>query len=126
MKHSVVVRVSVGTLFLMLSAVALFGQSERGTITGTVTDSTGAAVPQAKITATSDATNVAATTSSNDAGDYTLPNLPAGQYTVPIEDEGFSSSVRSAIKLAGSASARADDALALGSAQRALEVSAMA
>ena len=126
MKHSVVVRVSAVTLFLTLSAVALLGQSERGTITGTVTDSTGAAVPQAKITATSDATNVAATTSSNEAGDYTLPNLPAGQYTVRIEKEGFSSSVRSGIKLDASSTARADAALAVGSTKQTVEVTATA
>jgi len=49
MKLSVVARVSLATLLLMLPAASLFGQSERGSITGVVRDSSGATVPNAKI-----------------------------------------------------------------------------
>ena len=121
-----VLRVAAATFALMLSAALLFGQSERGTITGTVTDSTGAAVPQAKITATEAATNVATSTRSNEAGDYTLPNLPIGTYNVRIEKEGFTSSVRSGIKLDASATVRVDAALAVGSTTTTIEITAAA
>ena len=78
MKLSAAVRVIVTTFLLCLSGAVLFAQSERGTISGTVTDSTGAAVPQAKVTVTNLATNTVVSTLSNASGDYTLPNLPTG------------------------------------------------
>jgi hypothetical protein len=110
----------------MLAMAPVFGQSERGTIAGSVTDPSGAAVPNAKVTATEMSTNVATGTVTNDAGDYTLPNLPAGQYNVRVEREGFNSSVRTGITLNASATVRADATLAVGSTRQTVEVMAAA
>src|SRR5215470_4507457 len=103
-----------GIAALLLASASLFGQSERGTITGTILDASGAAVPLAKVTATNTDTNVTATTLSNETGDYTLPNLSTGMYRVRIEKEGFNSSVRSSIKLDASATVRADASMEIG------------
>ena len=62
MKLSAAFRVIATTFLLCLAGTILFAQSERGTISGTVTDSTGAAVPQAKVTVTNLDTNTVVST----------------------------------------------------------------
>lgn len=64
-------------------------QSSNGQITGLVTDSTGAAVEGATVTATNNATGVEYTTKSNGAGVYVLPQLVPGPYKVSLSHEGF-------------------------------------
>ncbi len=126
MKLSAVVRVIVTTFLLCLAGTILFAQSERGTISGTVTDSTGAAVPQAKVTVTNLDTNTVVSTTSNASGDYTLPNLPTGTYNARFEKEGFASAGRNGIKLDASATARADATLSVGTTKQTIEVMATA
>src|SRR4051812_4740169 len=78
-------------LTLLLAATTAYAQSDRGSITGTVTDPTGAVVPNAKITATSlDTAEVREVTSSGE-GSYTLPELRAGRWRVSVEAQGFKS-----------------------------------
>lgn len=60
-----------------------------GDISGTVTDPTGAAVPNATVTVTSKATGVAETVSTNAAGDYRVPLLKPGEYTEVVKANGF-------------------------------------
>ncbi|MDQ2774409.1 MAG: carboxypeptidase regulatory-like domain-containing protein [Acidobacteriota bacterium] len=74
---------------LSLCGAALYGQSERGSIRGTVQDSSGALVPGANVTAVSAATNIATSTLSTGAGNYNIPELPPGMYTVRVELAGF-------------------------------------
>ncbi len=66
-------------LVLSLISFSAFAQSERGNITGSVRDASGAVVPAAKVTVTNSATNVVITAATNEQGEYTwfLP-LPAG------------------------------------------------
>lgn len=64
-------------------------QSNQASISGIVTDSAGARIPGAKVTATSTATGVALTTITNDSGFYSLPNVPIGPCVVVIENQGF-------------------------------------
>jgi len=104
-----------------LSGVAL-AQSERGTITGVVRDSSGAVVPGAKITITNQATNVAISATSNDAGEFTAPNLQAGTYTVRVVKEGFRATEEKGLMLDASATARADATLEIGQSTQAIEV----
>ncbi len=78
------------TLLLATSVAAhAFAQSDRGSITGTVTDPTGAVVPNAKITATSLDTAEVREATSGDEGGYTLPELRAGRWRVSVEAQGF-------------------------------------
>src|SRR5438034_482610 len=73
-------------------ALASFPQ-ERGSITGIVTDPTGATVPDATVTATNTATSVSQTTRTTSVGLYTVPELPAGTYTVSVKKAGFNEGV---------------------------------
>jgi Carboxypeptidase regulatory-like domain len=126
MKLSVAFRVSVATLFLMLQATALFGQSERGTITGVVHDSSGAVIPNAKVTIVSQSTNVSLPVTTNDAGEYTAPSLQAGTYNVRVTKEGFKTSEVRALALDAAQTVREDVTLEVGSSTQAIEVTASA
>ena len=75
-------------LFLSLLPAPLWSQAV-GTIEGTVTDSSGAVIPQAKVTAIRDATQVAQSTFTGSAGTFAIPHLDVGSYTVKVEAAGF-------------------------------------
>src|SRR5262249_21763979 len=83
------ISVAAFAMFMPFGVVAVFGQSERASISGTVTDSSGAVVPGAKVVVTNPATNATLTTMTTESGDYTAPNLSAGSYTVRVEHAGF-------------------------------------
>ena len=70
-------------LYFVLS-LPCFGQLDRGTITGTVTDSSGAAIPGAKITIRNKGTNATYESKTTGTGDYSAVNLPAGIYDVTV------------------------------------------
>lgn len=84
-------KVATAALLLIASAwgIPAFAQSDRGTITGTVTDSSGAVVSAATVTATDTATGAIRTTTTSDTGSYTLPELPAAPYSVVVDVPGF-------------------------------------
>ena len=109
---------------LLASATFLFAQSERGTVSGTVTDASGAAVPGAKVTVTNTATNFPSTAATTESGDFTVPNLPVGQYSVRVEKDGFKPSVRSGLTLNAASSIRVDVSLEVGTSQQTVEVTA--
>jgi len=72
-------RISLGLFFLLFAPNAMFGQAgATGAILGTVTDSTGAVIPNAKVTITNVATNVPFITTTSSAGDYLAPSLGPG------------------------------------------------
>ena len=73
----------------------LIAQSGRASITGVVTDSSGAVVQDVTVTATNNATGVDTTAKTNQSGAYSLLQLPAGAYTLRVEKTGFSSQVQS-------------------------------
>ena len=115
------------SLFVFCGLFALvpsYGQSERGTISGTVQDASGALVPGAKVTVTNPATNTNSTTVSTEAGTYAVPNLTVGQYSVRVDKEGFKPSVRSGITLNAASNARVDINLEIGTAQQSVEITA--
>jgi outer membrane receptor protein involved in Fe transport len=74
---------------LMLCLNQAFAQLEKGAISGTVTDSSGAVVTGATVTVSSPETGTERTTTSNDQGFYTVTNLAPGTYTVKISGPGF-------------------------------------
>src|SRR5438067_13400897 len=93
-------------LGVLLIATA-FGQT-LGEITGQVTDSTGGAVPGARITAINLGTNATRDAVSNDAGVYSFPALQPGIYTVKVEKPGFKTVTRANIQLGAQQNARID------------------
>src|ERR1043165_1718439 len=87
-------------LFLLVCAAPALAQSDRGAITGTVSDPTGAVVPNAKVTATSLDTGEVRETTTSGEGSYTLPELNAGRYKITVEAQGFKSATVDDYKVA--------------------------
>src|SRR6266404_6274303 len=98
---------------LLLSA-ALSAQTITASITGTVTDPTGAVVPNAKVTASNVGTNLSYPATTNQSGVYNLLFLPVGQYNVTTEATGFKKTVLGPFTLEVNQSARVDVALQVG------------
>jgi hypothetical protein len=104
----------------------LWAQSDRGTITGTVTDPSGALIVGASVTAINTATGVSTKTVTSSAGDYTIPLLRSGKYDVTIEQAGFKKFVRTSIMLEVGQTVRVDATLQLGQVTQTVEVNAQA
>src|SRR5689334_8120504 len=110
-----------------LCAVAsLIAQTDRGVITGTVKDTSGAVVPGAQITAIQTGTNANFKTRSTASGDFTVPSLPVGNYSVRLENTGFKNSVVNSVVVAAGATVPLDVTLELGTTQQTVEVVANA
>src|SRR5215470_17515146 len=105
--------------FLVFVAVA---QVTTGDILGTITDPSGAVVPNAKIVITSNGTHEKHTVPSDVSGQYILTNLPAGTYMVEASATGFKSAVATNIQLNAAARLRQDFRLALGQTTEVVEV----
>ena len=102
---------------------AAMAQATRGTILGTITDQTGAAMPGVTVIATETRTNVSRDTVTNETGNFTFPNIPDGVYNIKAELQGFKTVVREAIRLAVNTSIRVDLALAVGELAETVTVS---
>ena len=107
----------------LLLASSAYAQEFQAVINGIVTDSTGAAVPGAKIRVTSIERNVESETTSNDSGFYITRHLAPGAYTVAVEKEGFKKFERDGIQLAGSDRLNLDVRLDIGSLSESVTVS---
>ena len=83
---------------VFLAALSLAAQNT-ATISGTVTDASGAAVPKAQVTATNVGTSLSRSATSNDAGQYVIEFLPTGEYRVEASVQGFKKFVRSGLVL---------------------------
>src|SRR5262245_15615749 len=104
----------------------LFGQSDRATITGTITDPSGATMPGVLVTATNIATSVRTETRTSADGVYSIPYLVLGSYRVSAELPGFKRVVESGVTLNGGATVRVDLALEIGALTEQVEVHAVA
>ncbi|MFL6415804.1 MAG: carboxypeptidase-like regulatory domain-containing protein, partial [Bryobacteraceae bacterium] len=74
---------------LIVVTAAALAQSERGTVSGTVRDATGAAVPAARIVIKNNATNQSTELTTNESGEFAAPDIAVGTYTVRAEKGGF-------------------------------------
>ncbi len=102
--------------FTTLAApVALLAQAVNGTILGTVSDSTGATVGNAKVSAVQSETGATRETVTNESGNYTMPDLPPGTYSVTVVAQGFKKDTRENIALLNNTSTRVDIDLSTGS-----------
>ena len=118
-------RCSTIVLILGVSfASSLSAQESTARLLGTVTDPSGAVIPAASVVARNVATGVERKSAANETGDYTIPFLPIGEYTVTAEATGFKRSTISGLVLRVNQEARVDIKLALGSAAESIQVDA--
>ena len=111
-------------VILAATALTAFSQTPTAEITGMVTDSSGAVVAGAVVTATNTQTNARRMATSNEAGIYNLPALPPGIYDVRVEKPGFSAQARNAIELQTSQVAKLDFQLQIGNVTETVMVTA--
>lgn len=118
--------ISRGVLFviLLLLPVALFSQAYFGTVSGEITDPTGAVVPGAKVLLTDQAKGFVFNAKTDSSGRYLFPSIPPGVYTVSVEMEGFQKEVRTGIRVDVTENATANLRLKVASATQSVEVSA--
>lgn len=107
-------------------SVLLFAQTFRGSIAGTALDSSGAAVPEAEVRAVSDTTGLSRSTLTTSAGDFRIPDLPLGLYTVTVSKPGFQSTSVKAVEVAVSRVTSISVQLAVAQQTQLVEVSAAA
>ena len=109
---------------LSLTLSVIWAQTERGAITGTVADASGAAVPGAEITVINVDTNVHTSTNSTGTGTYRVTNLPPGTYNVTCTKEGFKQAVINSVRVAVGSTIDVDMALEVGVATQSVTVGA--
>jgi len=92
------VKLVLATL-LLLCGPALWAQRTTATLYGSVKDASGAVVPNVQIHASEELTGIRHDTTANDRGDFTLPFLPVGRYSIEAEINGFKTFTQSGIAL---------------------------
>ena len=108
---------------LLVTCPAVFGQDISAKITGTVTDSSGAVISGATVTARDTARGTEYPTQTNASGSYYLSPLPVGDYTLKIAAPGFETYERPAFTLVLNQTARVDAKMTIGQASQTVEVS---
>ena len=115
----------LGTVVLVLSLnTVLLAQSDRGSITGLVTDSTGAVVARASVIVTNAATNTSRETVTSEAGKYVFRELPAAIYGLSIKQPGFRTYRQDGITVGVSQAITQDVMLQVGEVTETVEVHA--
>jgi hypothetical protein len=109
---------------LTLWSCLAYAQLNRGGLTGTIQDSTGAAIPGVKVTAQNSETSALFETVSGSSGEYAFPNLTSGTYTLSAEAAGFKRSSRSKIPVSVAETQRVDITLEIGSVSDSVDVTA--
>ncbi len=116
----------VAITLILGAAFASFLSAQESTarLLGTVTDPTGAVVPRASVVARNAATGLERKAQANESGDYSIPLLPIGQYTITGEAAGFKTSTITGLTLQVNQEARVDIRLTVGSAAESIQVEA--
>ncbi|MFN7929499.1 MAG: carboxypeptidase-like regulatory domain-containing protein [Blastocatellia bacterium] len=119
---SLVARTLLFGVLVLLAAPTLFAQAVSGTLLGAVTDPSGAAVPNAKITYTHPATGLTRSIMTDEGGEYIAPNLPPGLYNIVVEANGFKKTTLPNVQVGVDQKARVDVKLEVGGANETVEV----
>jgi len=113
-------------IFTLLASATCFAQRFTGTITGIVTDATGAVIPGANVVVTDTGRGLTFITTTNPAGQYTVTALNVGSYTVRVQKEGFKTVTVGPILLQVDQQAAADVTMPVGQLTQTVEVSGAA
>jgi len=121
---------SLATVSFLLCLTLVFSipaaaQTILGSITGTVKDASGAAVPSVAVTAENIATNLKVTVHSDNNGSYLIPNLPAGMYKMTFKKEGFDAEVHTEVPVNSDRTTTVDGGLKVGQVSTSVEVTSV-
>src|ERR1051326_6218925 len=119
-------KISRIVLLASLAAQSAIGQVATAELSGAVLDATGAAVANAKVTATNNDTNRAFEAVSNSTGNYVIQLLPPGTYTITVEAPNFRKTVQRGVTLQINQQASLDFTLQVGQVNEQVEVTAQA
>src|SRR5437016_8601238 len=111
-------------LALLICATLSFGQAVTGALLGTVTDASGATVPNAKVTITDVNTGTNRNARTNESGNYSFADLPPGKYSVSVELQGFKKFVVSGQDVLVNSTVRVDAVLQPGNVNESIEIHA--
>jgi hypothetical protein len=126
MKRSLWAAVAALSLLCTLCAPSAFGQAVYGSVLGTVTDPSGAAVNGAKVTVISQSKNVSTEVTSNESGNYSVTHLIPDVYTVRISASGFKILEYKDIQVSADAGSRVDGQFQVGGSSETVEVTSEA
>jgi len=110
-------------IFLYVCSL-LLGQSDRGSITGTVADSSGAVIAGARVAARSTENGAAYDAATTSTGNYTLAQIPAGTYEISVSLQGFKTFVRQGVNVQVAQTVRIDIAMEVGASSESVTVNA--
>ncbi|PYV21494.1 MAG: hypothetical protein DMG27_20645, partial [Acidobacteria bacterium] len=116
----------LSVLLVALLPASGLAQSSNATISGTVSDPTGAVVPGAEVTVSAESMGAVGKTVSGTDGSYTLPNLPQATYRLEVKAKGFETFAQTGILVHLNEAVRVPVTLRLGEARQTIEVSAAA
>jgi hypothetical protein len=119
-------RISFFALFVLLLSAGLAAQVTTATIYGLIRDSSGAVLPGVSVTVTNQGTNLTRDTVSDERGEFALPALPAGRYTVRIEFPGFKTYTNDGLQLGAGQTVRQNYVLEVGQLTENITVAAEA
>ncbi len=118
--RSLIILASLG----LMTSLPLCAQSFRGSLVGAVIDQSGAAVPSAPVVATNQATGVSRSTATDPSGNFSIPELPIGTYTVSVKVEGFTPVTQANVRVDVAAERRVDITLTPAKQTLTMEVTA--
>ncbi len=124
MSRFIVLRGSITAALLMLSLTSLRGQQTNATLLGTVSDASGAIVPGVAVRAANLATNNVRESTTDTAGNYSIPSLPAGEYRITATRQGFQVQQIDNMTLQVDQTARVDFVMKVGNVNETVNVSA--
>jgi hypothetical protein len=114
----------VNFICLLTLASVCFAQSDRGTITGTVSDPAGAVVPNASVEAKNAQSGEVFKAGTSGTGNFTIAQLPVGTYELSVASAGFKKFVRPGIEVGVAQTIRADATLEVGATTDTVTISA--
>jgi len=115
-------RYILGPSAALLFALTALAQTDRGTITGSVTDPTGAVIPGVQVTATSLETKVVHRGPTNGLGIYSILSLPVGNYSVQFKRDGFKTFQQEGVTISLGQVVKLDATLAVGAVTQSVTV----
>src|SRR5678815_2404193 len=110
-------------LCTLMLALGAFAQVQNGQFTGEITDPSGAAIANAKVTVVNTGTNLTQTVTTNQAGLFTVKELPIGSYKISVEAKGFKTVQNTNLTLNAGTIQHVDFKMQLGEAREVVEVS---